>query len=67
MKELIEKLEALGFTNYESKVFLALFKGFNMTAAEIAEDAKYRELLLMIFLRLLQRKEFATRSRPQPS
>ncbi|HCN36883.1 MAG TPA: TrmB family transcriptional regulator, partial [Bacteroidetes bacterium] len=39
MKELITKLESLGFTTYESKVFLVLMKGHNMTAAEIAEEA----------------------------
>lgn len=36
---LLNKLEALGFTTYESKVFLVLMNGFNMTAAEIAEEA----------------------------
>ncbi len=40
MEEIINKLENLGFTNYESKVFLVLMKGHNMTAAEIAKDAK---------------------------
>lgn len=38
--ELQNKLEALGFTTYESKVFLVLMNGFNMTAAEIAEEAR---------------------------
>ncbi len=40
MKELIQKLEALGFTTYESKVFISLLKGYNMSAPEVAEDAK---------------------------
>jgi sugar-specific transcriptional regulator TrmB len=40
MADLIKKLEAFGFTNYESKVFMVLMKGHNMTAAEIAEEAK---------------------------
>lgn len=40
MKDLINKLEAIGFTNYESKVFMVLMQGHNMTAAEIAKDAK---------------------------
>ena len=40
MKELIGKLETLGFTNYESKVFISLLKGYNMSAPEVAEDAK---------------------------
>lgn len=37
--ELQNKLESIGFTTYESKVFLVLMNGFNMTAAEIAEEA----------------------------
>lgn len=40
MKDLINKLEAIGFTNYESKVFMVLMQGHNMTAAEIAKEAK---------------------------
>jgi len=40
MKELINKLEKLGFTQYESKVFISLLKGYNMSAPEVAEDAK---------------------------
>ncbi len=35
-----EKLEQLGFTDYESKVFLALYKGSVMSAAEAAKEAK---------------------------
>ena len=40
MKEFFEKLETLGFTKYESKVFISLLKGYNMSAPEVAEDAK---------------------------
>ncbi|MCB0724055.1 MAG: hypothetical protein KDC73_05095 [Ignavibacteriae bacterium] len=40
MKDLIKQLEAIGFTNYESKVFMVLMQGHNMTAAEIAKEAK---------------------------
>jgi sugar-specific transcriptional regulator TrmB len=40
MKDLVKQLEAIGFTNYESKVFMTLMQGHNMTAAEIAKDAK---------------------------
>jgi sugar-specific transcriptional regulator TrmB len=36
----IEKLEKLGFSNYEAKVFFALYQGSVMSAAEIAKDAK---------------------------
>lgn len=40
MEDIIKKLEILGFTIYESKVFMVLMSGHNMTAAEIAEKAK---------------------------
>lgn len=40
MKDLVKQLEAIGFTNYESKVFMVLMQGHNMTAAEIAKEAK---------------------------
>ncbi|MBL7128204.1 MAG: hypothetical protein ISS16_04385 [Ignavibacteria bacterium] len=40
MTELLDKLETLGFTKYESKVFITLFKGYNMSAPEVAEGAK---------------------------
>jgi sugar-specific transcriptional regulator TrmB len=39
-KEFIDKLETLGFTIYESKVFISLLKGYNMSAPEVAESAK---------------------------
>ncbi|HMT11766.1 MAG TPA: helix-turn-helix domain-containing protein [Ignavibacteria bacterium] len=39
MKDIIQNLEALGFTNYESKVFCVLFEGNLMTASEIAKKA----------------------------
>jgi len=39
MEEIIKNLEALGFTNYESKVFCVLFEGRTMTATEIAKEA----------------------------
>jgi sugar-specific transcriptional regulator TrmB len=38
MKDTINKLEQLGFTTYESKVFITLYQG--MSAAEIAKEAK---------------------------
>lgn len=40
MKEIIQNLEALGFTNYESKVFCVLFEGNLMTASDIAKKAE---------------------------
>ena len=39
MKEILKKLEYVGFTNNEAKVFLVLYKGKNMTATEIAKEA----------------------------
>lgn len=42
MGELINKLKSLGFTEYESKIFLALLQGHFMSATEIAESAKVR-------------------------
>lgn len=42
MSELIQKLKFLGFTEYESKVFLAILKGQNMSAPEIAKSARIR-------------------------
>ena len=39
-EETIKNLEALGFTNYESKVFCVLFEGHSMTGSEIAKSAK---------------------------
>lgn len=42
MSELIQKLKSLGFTEYESKVFLALLKGHNMSVPDIAKSAKIR-------------------------
>ncbi len=40
MKEAITKLERIGFTNYEAKVFMALYQGYSMSAAEVAKEAK---------------------------
>lgn len=40
MENIINKLESIGFTNYESKVFCVLFEGRQMTVTEIAKEAK---------------------------
>ncbi|MCI0717284.1 MAG: hypothetical protein L0Y77_13400 [Chlorobi bacterium] len=37
---MLEKLEKVGFSEYEAKVFFALYQGSVMSAAEIAKDAK---------------------------
>ena len=36
----IEKLEKFGFSNYEARVFFALYQGSIMSAAEAAREAK---------------------------
>jgi sugar-specific transcriptional regulator TrmB len=38
-KDIVKNLEELGYTNYESRVFYALFTGTNMTTTEIAKAA----------------------------
>lgn len=40
MKDLVEKIKKLGFSDYEAKVFLVLYQGYKMSAAEIAKEAK---------------------------
>ena len=40
MEDLINSLEILGFTGYESKVFCILFEGSSMTATEVAKQSK---------------------------
>lgn len=41
-KELIYKLQQIGFKEYESKIFLVLLKGSALSASEIAEKADIR-------------------------
>lgn len=36
----IEKLESIGFSTYEAKVFFALYQGSVMSAAEVAKEAR---------------------------
>lgn len=42
MENFIVKLKSLGFTEYESKVFIAVLKGCLMSASEIADSAGIR-------------------------
>lgn len=42
MDELLLSLKAIGFTEYESKVFLAALQGKLLSASEIAEAARIR-------------------------
>lgn len=38
-KELIDKFKAIGFKEYEAKLFLVMLKGYPMSASEIANEA----------------------------
>jgi len=42
MDGLVQKLKSLGFNEYESKIFIALIKGHNMSVPDIAKSAKIR-------------------------
>jgi sugar-specific transcriptional regulator TrmB len=39
-KELLQKIESIGFSTYEAKVFLVLYKGYRMSAGEIAKQSR---------------------------
>ncbi len=55
-KELIDKLQQIGFKEYESKIFLVLLKGAALSASEIAEKANIRRTSVYEIL-----KSFASR------
>lgn len=55
-KDLIYKLQQIGFKDYESKVFLVLLKGSALSASEIAEKADIRRTSVYEIL-----KSFAAR------
>ncbi len=54
----IEKLEKLGFSNYEAKVFLALYTGSVMSASDIAKEAKIPRPSVYEILRSFAKKGF---------
>jgi len=58
MEDIIKKLEVLGFTIYESKVFTVLMSGHNMTAAEIAEKANIPRTSVYDILKSFAEKGF---------
>ena len=58
MGDLIQKLKASGFTDYESKVFIALLQGKLMSASEIAEDARIIRTDVYKILRTFVQKGF---------
>ncbi|HMQ81077.1 MAG TPA: helix-turn-helix domain-containing protein [Ignavibacteria bacterium] len=54
----IERLEQLGFSNYEAKVFLALYQGSVMSAADIAKEARIPRPSVYQILRSFAEKGF---------
>ncbi|MBZ0203487.1 MAG: hypothetical protein K8I03_10780 [Ignavibacteria bacterium] len=54
----IEKLEKLGFSNYEARVFFALYTGSVMSAADIAKEAKIPRPSVYEILRSFAKKGF---------
>ncbi len=58
MNEIIQQLKKLGFTEYESKVFVAVLKGNLMSASEIADAAGIRRTEVYAFLKSFVEKGF---------
>ena len=58
MKELTAKLEKIGFSAYESKVFLVLYQGYAMSAADIAKEAKIPRPSVYEILRSFAKKGY---------
>lgn len=56
----LDKLEKLGFGNYEAKVFLALYKGSIMSAADIAKEAKVPRTSVYEILRNFAKEGFCS-------
>ncbi len=57
-EETIKGLEALGFTNYESRVFCALFEGHTMTGSDVAKAAKIPRSSAYDILKIFTQKGF---------
>jgi sugar-specific transcriptional regulator TrmB len=55
-KQLIQRIASIGFTDYEAKVFLVLYKGYRMSAAEIAKQAKIPRTSVYDILRIFVSK-----------
>ncbi|MBN8571822.1 MAG: TrmB family transcriptional regulator [Ignavibacteria bacterium] len=58
MSEIIQQLKKLGFTEYESKVFVAVLKGNLMSASEIADAAGIRRTEVYAFLKSFVEKGY---------
>ncbi|MBS1492759.1 MAG: TrmB family transcriptional regulator [Bacteroidetes bacterium] len=58
MNEIIQQLKKLGFTEYESKVFIALLKGNLMSASEVADEAGVRRTEVYAFLKSFVEKGY---------
>lgn len=56
MNKEIEKLESIGFSNYEARVFFALYQGSVMSAAEVAKEAKIPRPSVYDILRSFSKK-----------
>ncbi len=57
-EETIKGLESLGFTNYESRVFCALFEGHTMNGSDVAIAAKIPRSSAYDILKLFTQKGF---------
>lgn len=55
---LIEKLQSLGFKEYESKVFMVLLTNSSLSASEIAEKAKIRRTAVYEILKTFAEKGY---------
>ncbi|HEY3251577.1 MAG TPA: helix-turn-helix domain-containing protein [Ignavibacteria bacterium] len=56
MKESLTKLQKIGFTDYEAKVFMALYQGYAMSAADVAKEAKIPRPSVYSILRVFAKK-----------
>lgn len=56
--QLIEKLQSLGFKEYESKVFMVLLTNSSLSASEIAEKAKIRRTAVYEILKTFAEKGY---------
>lgn len=55
-KELLKKIEAIGYSEYEARVFLVLYKGYRMSAGEIAKFAKIPRTSVYDILKIFVKK-----------
>jgi sugar-specific transcriptional regulator TrmB len=58
MKEALNKLEQIGFSKYEAKVFMALYEGYVMSASDVAKEAKIPRPSVYTILRDFAKKGY---------